>query len=82
MELERDASTGGSIPPHAIRTGDTCRLQPLLPGSAKKKEVTDAGKMAVEGVVSRVKEGSITLSVRNEDEIPLSFETRCWLFIQ
>ena len=80
VEVERDASTGGVIPPHAIRTGDICRLQPLLSGSAKKKDVTEAQKVAVEGVVSRVKEGSITLSLRNDEEIPFSFETRCWLF--
>jgi hypothetical protein len=82
VELERDASTGGVLPPHAIRTGDICRLQPLLSGSAKKKEVSEVRKMAVEGVVSRVKEGSITLSLRTEDEIPFSFETRCWLFVR
>ena len=81
VEVERDASTGGVIPPHAIRTGDICRLQPLLSGSAKKKDVAEANKVAVEGVVSRVKEGSVTLSLRNDEEIPFSFETRCWLFV-
>ena len=79
MELERDASTGGVIPPHAIRVGDICRLQPLLSGSAKKKELHEASKTAVEGVVSRVREGSITLALRTDEEIPFGFETRCWL---
>lgn len=68
------------MPPHAIRTGDIGRLQPLLSGSAKKRDVTEAKRLAVEGVVSRVKEGSITISLRNDEEIPFSFETRCWLF--
>lgn len=79
MELEKDLSTGGAIPPHAIRTGDVCRLQPLLSGSAKKKDLTEASKNAVEGVISRVKEGSITLSLRTDEQIPFGFETRCWL---
>jgi DNA polymerase alpha-associated DNA helicase A len=80
VELERDASTGGTLPSHAIRTGDICRLQPLLSGSAKKKELTEANKSAVEGVISRVREGSITLSLRTDEEIPFTFETRCWLY--
>ena len=81
VELERDASTGGIIPPHAIRVGDICRLQPLLSGSAKKKELTEASKNAVEGVISRVKENNITLALRTDEEIPFGFEVRCWLCI-
>jgi len=79
VELARDPSTGGVIPPHAIRTGDICRLQPLLSGSAKKRDLTEASKNAVEGVVSRVKEGSITLALRADEEVPFDFESRCWL---
>jgi DNA polymerase alpha-associated DNA helicase A len=52
-----------------------------LSGSAKKKDIVEAKNVAVEGVVSRVKEGSVTLSLRNDEEIPFSFETRCWLFV-
>jgi hypothetical protein len=50
--------------------------------SVKKKDLAEAGKTAVEGVISRVKEGSITLSLRTDEEIPFAFETRCWLYIQ
>jgi DNA polymerase alpha-associated DNA helicase A len=82
VELERDSSTGGVLPTHAIRTGDICRLQPLLSGSAKKKDLAEASKTAVEGVISRVKEGSITLSLRTDEEIPFAFETRCWLYVR
>jgi hypothetical protein len=67
------------MPPHAIRTGDICRLQPLLSGSAKKKDITEASKNAIEGVISRVKESSITLSLRTDEQIPFAFETRCWV---
>jgi hypothetical protein len=67
------------MPPHAIRTGDICRLQPLLSGSAKKKDLTEATLHAVEGVISRVKENSITLSLRIDEQIPFGFESRCWL---
>lgn len=81
VELERDSSTGGILPVHAIRTGDICRLQPLLSRSAKKKDLAEASKTAVEGVISRVKEGSITLSLRTDEEIPFGFETRCWLYL-
>ena len=81
LELERDGSTGGTIPPHAIRSGDICRLQPLLSGSAKKKDLKEASKNAVEGVVSRVKEGSITLALRNEEEVPFGNDVRCWLYL-
>jgi DNA polymerase alpha-associated DNA helicase A len=80
VELERDSSTGGTLPSHAIRTGDICRLQPLLSGSAKKKDLTESSKAAVEGVISRVRESSITLSLRTDEEIPFAFETRCWLY--
>ena len=79
VELERDLSTGGIIPPHSIRTGDVCRLQQQLSASAKKKDVADATKNAVEGVIARVKENSITLSLRNDEEIPFALEARCWL---
>ena len=79
VELERDTSTGGILPPHAIRTGDICGLQPLLSGSAKKKDLTEASRNTVEGVISRVKENSITLSLRTDEQIPFGFETRCWL---
>jgi hypothetical protein len=67
------------MPSHSMRTGDICRLQPLLPGSSKKKNLAEANKAAVEGVISRVKENSITLALRNDEEIPFGFETRCWL---
>ena len=80
LDLERDVSTGGVMPPHAIRTGDICRLQPQLSGSSKKKDLTDAAKNAVEGVVSRVKENSITLSLRTDEELPFGFEVRCWMY--
>lgn len=80
LDLERDVSTGGVMPTHAIRTGDICRLQPQLSGSSKKKDLTDAAKNAVEGVVSRVKENSITLSLRTDEELPFGFEVRCWLY--
>jgi hypothetical protein len=81
VELGRDSSVGGGpIPPHAIRTGDICRLQPLLSGSAKKKDLAEARQTSIEGVISRVREGSITLALRNEEEIPFPFETRCWLY--
>jgi hypothetical protein len=67
------------MPSHLMRTGDICRLQPLLSGSSKKKALVEAGKTAVEGVISRVKENSITLSLRNDEEISFGFETRFWL---
>jgi hypothetical protein len=79
LDLERDASTGGVMPPHAIRTGDICRLQPQLSGSSKKKDLAEAAKTAVEGVISRVKDNSITLSLRTDEEIPFGLEQRCWM---
>jgi len=82
VELARDPSVGGgAIPPHAIRTGDICRLQPLLSGSAKKKELAEARQNSVQGVVFRVKESSVTLALRNDEEIPFGFESRCWLYL-
>lgn len=80
VDLERDPSTGAVMPPHSIRTGDICRLQPQLSGSARKKELTEASKKAVEGVIARVKEGTITLSLRTDEEVPFDFQTRCWLY--
>ena len=79
VDVERDVSTGGLLPLHSIRTGDICRLQPLVSGSAKKKEVNEVSKMTVEGVVSRVRENCITIALRVDEEIPFSFDTRCWL---
>ena len=79
VELERDSSTGGILPTHAIKVGDVCRLQRQLSGSAKKRELAEMSKNAVEGVISRVKEYCITLSLRNEEEIPFGLESRCWL---
>ena len=67
------------MPPHAIRTGDICRLQTQLSGSSKKKDLVDASRNAVEGVISRVKENIITLSLRIDVEIPFGSESRCWL---
>ena len=46
---------------------------------ALKKDLTEASQTAVEGVISRVKENSITLSLRTDEQIPFGFETRCWL---
>jgi hypothetical protein len=51
----------------------------LLSGSAKKRDLNEVAKNAVEGVISRVKEGSITLSLRMDEEIPFGFDMRCWL---
>ena len=83
LELARHPSVGGGgIPPPAIRAGDICRLQPLLSGSAKKKELAEARQNSVEGVISRVKESGVTLALRNDEEIPFGFESRCWLYLR
>ena len=48
----------------------------------KKKELAEARQNSVEGVISRVKESGVTLALRNDEEIPFGFESRCWLYLR
>jgi DNA polymerase alpha-associated DNA helicase A len=86
VELEPDSATVSSkkddgsarLQDHGIRTGDIVRVQSMTGGSAKKKEKSEASKEGVEGVVSKVGEGRVSVALDKEDvEIPTG---RLWMY--
>jgi DNA polymerase alpha-associated DNA helicase A len=88
LELEPDSATTSNkkddgtllLPEHGIRTGDIVRVQSMTGGSAKKKEKAEASKDGVEGVISKVSESKISVSLDKEDvEIP---NGRLWMYVQ
>ncbi|BFZ58095.1 hypothetical protein PYCC9005_005153 [Savitreella phatthalungensis] len=73
VELVPRSSTrdGRSSFSDAMRTGDLVRLQPQLAGSANKIELAAASKDGVDGVVTRVSDDKITLTLdREDDDVP------------
>ncbi|KAH8155178.1 uncharacterized protein LAJ45_00187 [Morchella importuna] len=65
LELEPDNAivSDGKIPPHGVRQGDIVRVEVQPGGSATKKEKSELSDNGVEGVVHRVFEGRIAVSV-------------------
>lgn len=65
LDLEPDNAivSDAKIPPHGVRQGDIVRIEVQPGGSATKKDKSELSDNGVEGVVHRVFEGRIAVSV-------------------
>ncbi|KAI5780203.1 DNA helicase-like protein [Peziza echinospora] len=53
----------GKLPAHTIRPGDIVRVEEQASGGAKRKVKAELGERGLEGVVSRVTEGRVTVAI-------------------
>lgn len=58
----------GALPEHGIRTGDIVRVGEMPKGGAKKKEVSELKGKGLEGVVTRVGERAVWITVGKGDK--------------
>lgn len=85
VELERAGATAGANKEDRIffagivRTGDIVRIEEQPAGSTKKHALAEASKNGLEGVVSKVNDERITVTLSHEDAEPSSLRGRVWI---
>lgn len=82
IELELDPAVGGAeagLPEHGIRTGDIVGVQEAASGAAKKSEKAEKKEKGVNGVVTKVGSGGVSVALDKEEaDVPTG---RLWMYV-